>query len=160
MSSLISSTGPIDKASAFMGIFFGSLWTLTFAFELEFVEQFMEMGMTLFGTLSPHEPIFPYIHSLPSALGGIWGCSQVASNLSCFMAGESKDIREHRQFINMVQWVGWTALWFKYLVVDEQLGGLMGASFNYVWMVIFVVMAISHVKWFKEGDLSKKMKVA
>ena len=160
MSLTSSSTGPLDKLSSAMGVFFGLCFALTFSLQLSFVEPVMEMGMTFGGLLTTSAPLFPYSSSIITVMGGTWGFGIFAANLSGVMGDESKEVREHRQWINFVNWLAWSVSFFKYIVLDGNQGGLMGGSFNYVWLAHFVIFSVLHLKWVMDGDLVKKMKIA
>ncbi len=120
----------------------------------------MEFGMTMGGLLTTYQPLFPYTASFFTVLGGTWAFGMFAANISAFIGDESKDVREYRQWIGLVNWLGWTVSFAKYLLVDNEQGGLMGGSFNYVWLLQFFFFAILHLMWVMEGDLAKKMKIA
>jgi hypothetical protein len=158
--SLLSSTGPLDKLSSAMHFMFGVLYALTFGLRLSFVEPVMEMGFTFGGLMSTYEPHFPYTSSLFTVMGGSWAFGIFAANLSGVMGDESKEVREHRQMINFASWTGWALAFSKYTVLEGNQGGLMGGSFNWVWLAQFVIFSVLHLKWVMDGDLVKKMKIA
>ena len=158
--SLTSSTGILDKLSSAMNVFFPLCFALTFSLQLSFLEPVMELGLTFGGLLTTYEPHFPYTSSLWTVQGGTWAFGIFAANLSGVMGDESKEVREHRQWINFVNWLAWSVSFFKYIVLDGNQGGLMGGSFNYVWLAHFVIFSVLHLKWVMDGDLVKKMKIA
>ena len=120
----------------------------------------MEFAMTFGGLLSTFEPIFPYAPSLITMDAATWALAVFAPNFVAVMGGtESKEIREYRQFISFMNWLGWTLSSTKYIIIDGNLGGLMGGSFNYVWMASFVFLLCVHLSWVLTSDLGKKMKI-
>lgn len=159
--SLFSDKGLIAKLSNLMAIF-PICWYLTFALELHALEPVMDFLMTFGGLLNKSEPTFPYTHSIVTVFGGIWAFGVAAPSVISLILGdkESKDFRECRQMVCLFNWLGWLIGCGKYIVIDGNLGGIMGSSFNYVWLGTFTFFLYAHWGWFMSSDLGKKLKLA